>query len=72
MNWNRTLYIVLALTILGQMIVGVDYLIGQSAWLVANVITVSRDFALQRPASDKVKDCCMLALTIGLVIMRLL
>ena len=67
MSWNRTVYLVLALTILGQMIVRVDYLWGQSAWLIANVLTVVRDFALDRPAADKVKNSCMLAITIGLI-----
>ena len=71
MNWNRALYIVLALTILGQMFVGMDYLIGQGMWLIANIITVSRDFALDRPTSDKIKNVSMLALTIGLVTLYL-
>lgn len=67
MNWNRALYFVLALTILGQMTIGLSYLVGQGMWLVANLITVWRDFALDRPRADKVKDVCMLCLTIGLV-----
>lgn len=67
MNWNRALYFVLALTILGQMTIGLSYLAGQGMWLVANLITVWRDVALDRPRADKVKDVCMLCLTIGLV-----
>ena len=67
MNWNRALYFVLALTILGQMTIGLSYLVGQGMWLVANLITVWRDFALDRPRADKVKDVCMLCLTIGLI-----
>lgn len=67
MNWNRALYFVLALTILGQMTIGLSYLVGQGMWLVANLITVWRDVALDRPRADKVKDVCMLCLTIGLV-----
>lgn len=67
MNWNRALYFVLALTILGQMTIGLSYLVGQGTWLVANLITVWRDCALDRPRADKVKDVCMLCLTIGLI-----
>ena len=67
MNWDRALYFVLALTILGQMTIGLSYLVGQGMWLVANLITVGRDFALNRPRADKVKDICMLTLTIGLI-----
>lgn len=71
MNWNRALYIVLALTLFGQMLVGWSYFIGQGAWLVANIITVGRDFALQRPAADKVKNICMLTVTLALLIIHL-
>lgn len=67
MNWDRALYFVLALTILGQMTIGLSYLMGQGMWLVANLITVRRDFALDRPRADKVKDICMLSLTLGLI-----
>ncbi len=67
MNWNRTVYLVLALTILGQIIVRGSYIWGQAAWFIANVLTLVRDFALDRPAADKVKNSCMLAITIGLI-----
>ena len=67
MNWNRTVYLVLALTILGQIIVRGSYIWGQSAWLIANSLTLIRDFALYRPAADKVKNSCMLAITVGLI-----
>lgn len=71
MNWNRALYFVLASLILGQMIVGNNFFIGQSFYLVANVTAVARDFALDRPAADKVKNICMLSITIGLIVSRL-
>lgn len=71
MNWDRMNYIVLALTILGQMTVGAVYLVGQGLWLIANIITVVRDFALDRPRADKIKNTCMLCITIGLVAIRL-
>ena len=72
MNWNRVLYFVLAFLILGQMIVGVNFFVGQAFYLVANITTVARDFALDRPAADKVKDICMLSVTIGLILARTL
>jgi len=72
MNWNRTVYLVLALTILGQIIVRGSYIWGQSAWLIANSLTLIRDFALDRPAADKVKNSCMLAITIGLIVLYFL
>lgn len=69
MSWNRTIYVILALTILGQMVIGLNYLWGQGAWLIANVLTLARDFALDRPTADKVKNSCMLAITVGLIVL---
>jgi hypothetical protein len=69
MSWNRTVYVILALTILGQMVIGLNYLWGQGAWLIANVLTLARDFALDRPTADKVKNSCMLAITVGLIVL---
>ena len=66
--WVQLQYMVLALTILGQVTVGASYLLGQGVWMVANVASLARDFALKRPASDKVKDAAMCGLTLGLII----
>ena len=60
-------YLVLALTVAGQVVIGVSFLWGQGVWCLANFITVARDFALQRPRADIVKDTAMLGLTIGLI-----
>jgi len=65
-------YLVLVLLIVGQCTVGANFWIGQCVYLLANVISVYRCFVLQRPAADKVKDICCLAITIGLLIFNLL
>lgn len=65
--WENIQYLGLALTIVGQIVIGPWWLLGQSLWEVANLISVSRDFALHRPTADKVKDICMTALTTGLI-----
>ena len=70
--WENLQYLNLALTIAGQIIVGGSYMLAQSAWLVANVIALARDFTLQRPTADKVRDAAMTALTAGLMIFYLL
>ena len=69
--WENIHYLVLALTIIGQITVGGNFLLGQSLWLVANIITVTRCFVLKRPTADKVKDCTLLAITIGIVTLYL-
>lgn len=60
-------YWVLVLLIVGQCTVGENFYIGQFVYLAANVISVSRSFALGRPAADKIKDVCCLAITMGLL-----
>ena len=70
--WENLQYLNLALTIAGQVIIGGSYLLGQSVWLVANIIALARDFTLQRPTADKVRDAAMTALMAGLMIFYLL
>lgn len=65
--WENLQYVGLALTVIGQIVIGPWWLLGQSLWEVANLISVARDFALHRPVADKVKDICMTALTTGLI-----
>jgi hypothetical protein len=65
-------YLVLILLIVGQCTVGIDYLIGQTVYLSANLIATTRNFILKRPKADKVKECTCLGITIGLIGMYLL
>ena len=59
----------LGLTIIGQVLVRFDLaLVAQLIWLAANLIALGRDFYLERPAADKIKNACLTALTAGLVI----
>lgn len=70
--WENLQLFNLAMTIAGQILVGGNYLIGQGIWFVANIIALSRDFALHRPIADKIKNTCMTALTAGLIVFYLL
>jgi hypothetical protein len=65
-------YLVLMLLILGQCTVGSNFIIGQSIYLGANIIAVARTFVLKRPMADKVKDCCCLGITCGLLGIKIL
>ena len=67
-NLQYLKYLNLARTIAGQVIIGGSYMLGQGVWLVANIIALARDFTLQRPTADKVRDAAMTALTAGLMI----
>ena len=63
------LYISLALCLIAQIIIGGNYIAGQSLYLIANLIGVFRTFTMKRPVPDKVKDSCFLAVTIGLIVL---
>lgn len=65
--WNNLQLLTFAMTIAGQVIVGSNFLLAETIWLIANVITLARDFAFKRPFADKVKDGGLTALTIGLI-----
>lgn len=65
-------YLVIGLLIVGQCIVGSDFIIGQCAYLIANIISVLRNFILKRPMADKIKDCSCTAITVGLIGIKLL
>lgn len=58
----------LGLTIVGQVLVRFDLaLVAQLIWLAANIIALGRDFYLERPWADKIKNAALTALTAGLV-----
>ena len=58
-------------TILGQILVGGLYFVAQSIWLACNVLALVRDFALHRPLADKIKNAGLCAVTVALIILRI-
>lgn len=69
--WECIGYFTLALCIFGQITVGSWYLLAQVAYLVANACGVVRDFALELPSANKVRDIVFTAITIALIVVRL-
>lgn len=65
-------YLTLALLIIAQCTVSNSFWIGQTIYLIANLVSVSRCFLLNRPTADKVKDVACLAITLGLMGFKLL
>ena len=61
-------YLTLIGLLVAQSVVGVNFYIGQFVYLGANLIAVTRNFVLHRPVPDKVKDCCCLGVTVGLIL----
>ena len=72
LNWETAQYLVLFLTVAGQVLIGVNYYWGQGAWLIANAITVTRNIKLERPKADKVQGWFMFALTCGLIVANII
>lgn len=66
--WEVIGYVGLAMCIFGQITVGYWYLLAQCVYLVANVASVIRSFALGLPSANKVKDVVFTAITCGLIV----
>lgn len=69
--WEAIGYVTLALCIFGQIAVGYVYLIAQAAYLIANLFGVIRDFALKLPMANKVRDIVFTAITIALIVIKI-
>ena len=68
--WENLQLLVLGMTIFGQVTIGVSFLLGQGVWLIANIITLVRDFMLHRPPADKIKNGSLTAITAGLIFLN--
>ena len=69
--WEIVGYIGLALCVFGQIAIGWVYLVAQCAYLLANISGVVRDFALKLPNANKVKDIVFTAITLALIVIRI-
>ena len=70
--WEVIGYATLALCIIGQVTVGYWYLWAQGAYLLANVAGFIRDFALNLPTANKVRDAVFTGITIGLIVIKII
>lgn len=67
-TWEGIGYFTLALCIFGQIAVGYVYIVAQIGYLIANALGVVRDFALDLPKANKVRDIVFTAITIALIV----
>lgn len=70
-TWEIVGYIALLGLVIGQIIVGYWYLVAQTLFLICNLATTIRCFAIHQPPADKVKNCVFTAISVGLIILRL-
>lgn len=69
--WEIVGYSTLALCIFGQISVGYIYMVAQIAYLVANVFSVVRDFAIDLPRANKVRDVVFTGITVALIAIKI-
>ena len=66
--WEIIGYLTLALLVFGNIAVGYWYLIAEFAFLIADAVSVVRDFALKLPPANIVRDIVFTGITIGLIV----
>ena len=66
--WEGIGYLTLALCVFGQITVGYWYMIAQGAYLISNIASVIRDFAMHLPTANKVRDIVFSAITVALIV----
>ena len=68
-NWLEGLgYCGLALTIIGQCVIGISYLCGQGCWLVANGCYLLKAIKQDIGRAEIVRNVCMSAITVSLMV----
>lgn len=65
-------YAGLALTVAGQVVIGIDYLLGQTCWLVANGLYLTKAAKQNLGKAEMVRNVAMSALTAGLMVAKIL
>jgi hypothetical protein len=57
-------YVQLAMVVCGQLVMGLNTVLASTLFFLGNCIAVSRCFVLCRPMSDKIKDICLLLISV--------
>lgn len=69
--WEIVGYISLFGCIIGQIIVGYWYLFAQGIYLICNIGSTIRCFAIHQNPADKIKNITFTAITVGLIIIKI-
>lgn len=68
--WETVGYITLALCVFGQIAVGKWYILAQTAYLISNALGVLRDYKMDLPKANKVRDWVFTGITLALIVVR--
>ena len=70
--WEIVGYISLFGCIVGQITIGYWYLFAQFVYLFCNISMTIRCFSIHQPPADKVKNITFTAITLGLIVLKLI
>jgi hypothetical protein len=62
-------YIAIALTVIGQVVINVSAIAGQSVWMVANVLYLIKAVKQHMGKAEIIRNVIMSAITTGLIIL---
>lgn len=62
-------YVAIALTVIGQIAINVSALAGQSLWMVANVLYLTKAVKQNMGRAEIIRNVIMSAITTGLIIL---
>lgn len=69
--WETVGYITLMLCVIGQITVGKWYVLAQVVYLISNILGVIRDYKMQLPRANKVRDWVFTGITAALIIVAI-
>ena len=70
--WETVGYFTLMLCVFGQITVGKWYLLAQLAYLTSNILGVIRDYKMELPRANKVRDWVFTGITAALIVCALI
>ena len=70
--WELINYIALVGLVVGQITIGFFFYIGQTTFLVTDIVILIRSIAIKQNKSDIIKNVCMTAIAAGVLIIKLL
>ncbi len=70
--WELVNYVALIGLIVGQVTIGFFFYVGQITFLATDIVILIRSIAIKQNKSDIIKNACMTAIAVGVLIIKLL
>ena len=69
--WEFINYLCLAGLIIGQITIGFMFYLGQTVYLITDILILIRVFACKYPLSEKIKNIALTAICLGVLIVKI-